>query len=152
MMAVAKEFNFSVAVASAEGPRVIVSAPSVQALGIATPPEFGSGITGVWSPEDLLVAAVAACFELTFKAIVKRRELSVDAIDVHANGRVGHVPQQGLGFLAVELHVQIETSAEDGAAVEAAAYRAHEHCIVGRALAVPVALSLDVRTRNLVPA
>jgi organic hydroperoxide reductase OsmC/OhrA len=151
-MAVAKEFNFPLVVLSGEGPRVVATAPAAPPLGIATPPAFGSGITGVWSPEDLLVAAVGACFELTFKAIAKRRDLPVEGIELHANGRLGNVPQQGLGFVAIELQVVIDTTTEHGGAVEAAAHRAHEHCLVGRALSVPIVLALDVRARHPVAA
>jgi organic hydroperoxide reductase OsmC/OhrA len=151
-MAVAKEFNFPLVVLSGEGPRVIATAPAAPPLGIATPPAFGSGVTGVWSPEDLLVAAVAACFELTFKAIAKRRDLPVDGIELHANGRLGDVPHQGLGFVAIALQVVIHTTTEYGTAAEAAAHRAHEHCLVGRALSVPVTLTLDVRAHDLVAA
>ncbi|MGZ8694912.1 MAG: OsmC family protein [Gaiellaceae bacterium] len=147
-MAVAKEFSFPVTVHSGEGPRVTATSAGKPPLGVATPPEFGSGIEGVWSPEELLVGAVAACFELTFKAVARRRDLPIERLELRANGRVGNVPNQGLGFLAVELDVDVETEAEHRVAVEAAAQRAHEHCIVGQALAVPVELTLHVGARR----
>lgn len=37
-------------------------------LYVASPPEFG-GPEGVWSPEHLFVASVAACMMTTFRAI-----------------------------------------------------------------------------------
>lgn len=53
--------------------------PEVPSL---SPPEFG-GPGGHWSPETLLLAAVADCFTLTFRAIAKAsrfewRELSAE--------------------------------------------------------------------------
>jgi organic hydroperoxide reductase OsmC/OhrA len=46
-----------------------VSAPGKPALEVVTPPEFRGGVPGKWSSEDLLVAATASCFALTFTAI-----------------------------------------------------------------------------------
>ncbi|HET6591531.1 MAG TPA: OsmC family protein, partial [Xanthomonadales bacterium] len=39
-------------------------------IAVTSPPEFG-GPEGCWSPETLLVAAVADCFILTFRAIAR---------------------------------------------------------------------------------
>src|SRR6478735_7007409 len=37
------------------------------AIHFSAPPQFG-GMEGRWSPEDLLLSAVASCFTTTFKA------------------------------------------------------------------------------------
>ena len=42
------------------------SAPN--AIHFSAPPEFG-GLDGRWTPEDLLLAALASCFTTTFRAI-----------------------------------------------------------------------------------
>jgi organic hydroperoxide reductase OsmC/OhrA len=42
------------------------SAPN--AIHFTTPPQFG-GMEGRWSPEDLLLSAVASCFTSTFHAL-----------------------------------------------------------------------------------
>ena len=57
------------AAAGPEGP-VELSSPGVPDLASAPPAEFG-GPGDKWSPETLLVAAVADCFILTFKAIAR---------------------------------------------------------------------------------
>ena len=46
----------------------------------ASPPQFG-GPPGRWSPETLLVAAVADCYILSFRAIAKATKLPWDAIE-----------------------------------------------------------------------
>lgn len=43
-------------------------------LRIASPPEFG-GERGVWTPEDLFVAAIETCLKLTFAGIARKRNL-----------------------------------------------------------------------------
>ncbi|HVC02165.1 MAG TPA: OsmC family protein [Steroidobacteraceae bacterium] len=49
---------------------VAVTAAGLPALDTAAPPEF-DGPGGVWSPECLLVAAIADCFILTFRSIAR---------------------------------------------------------------------------------
>ena len=55
--------------ASSEG-SVLVEAVGLPSLETAPPAEFG-GPGDKWSPESLLVAAVADCFILTFRAIAR---------------------------------------------------------------------------------
>lgn len=61
--------------ASAEGAaNVTVSADGLPDLETAGPPEFG-GPGDVWSPETMLVGAVANCFILSFRAIARAARL-----------------------------------------------------------------------------
>jgi organic hydroperoxide reductase OsmC/OhrA len=148
-MGIAKDFRFPVEIGQAAGPRVRATAPGRPPLSIATPAEFRGGVEGTWSPEDLLVAAVASCFELTFKSIAARRGLVYERLDVTGTGHVTLLADNQIGFLAIELDVVVEAAPGAAHAAETAARRAHDHCIVGRALAVPVELSLEVRTPEL---
>lgn len=56
-------------------------------LYVASPPEFG-GPEGVWSPEHLYVAAIAACLMTTFRAIA---EISKLEILEYSDEAVGHL-------------------------------------------------------------
>lgn len=49
---------------------VQLTSPGLPTLASAPPPEF-DGPGGAWSPETLLVAALADCFILTFRAIAR---------------------------------------------------------------------------------
>ena len=61
--------------ASADGAaNVIVTAEGLPDLETAGPPEFG-GPGDVWSPETMLVGAVANCFILSFRAIARTAKL-----------------------------------------------------------------------------
>lgn len=53
---------------------VRISSPQLPTLDTTPPPEFG-GDPGYWSPETLLVAAVADCFVLSFKAVASASSL-----------------------------------------------------------------------------
>lgn len=47
---------------------VRVTSPELPPMATAPPPEF-DGPGGAWSPETLLVAAIADCFILTFRGV-----------------------------------------------------------------------------------
>lgn len=72
------------AVAGPEG-TVDIKSPGLTAITTTSPPEFG-GPEGTWSPETLLVAAVADCFILTFRAIARASKLEWVDLDVETEG------------------------------------------------------------------
>ncbi len=58
---------------------VTISANGLDDLQSTPPPEFG-GPEGYWSPEILLVASMADCFILTFKAVARASKLEWTSI------------------------------------------------------------------------
>ena len=62
--------SYSVVAKADEGSHVLLTSTGLDALESAAPAEFG-GPGDRWSPETLLVAAVADCFVLSFKAIAR---------------------------------------------------------------------------------
>jgi organic hydroperoxide reductase OsmC/OhrA len=65
--------------------KVDVASPGLTGIDTWAPPEF-DGPEGQWSPETLLVASVADCFVLTFRAVARASRLVWERIevDVHA--------------------------------------------------------------------
>jgi organic hydroperoxide reductase OsmC/OhrA len=61
------------------------SAPN--AIHFTAPPKFG-GIEGRWTPEDLLMTALASCFTTTFHAIAKYSKFEYTDLAVEAEGTV----------------------------------------------------------------
>ena len=102
-MSITKDFHFEVGVAW-EGDRITtVTSPEKPTLAVATPPEFKNGVTGVWSPEDLLVASVASCYRRD--AGCGRRATRPAALRHDVTG-TGHLTQRDdgrFGFVAIEL-------------------------------------------------
>jgi organic hydroperoxide reductase OsmC/OhrA len=119
-------------------------------LRIAPPPASKDGIDGLWSPEELLVGATAACFELTLVAIAERRGVPVHTLEIDA---VGHVERLlgRQGCTSIELDVEVTTDSGREPEVEEVAQLAKERCIVGRALEVPVHVRVGIRTLSLEP-
>src|ERR1035437_4089339 len=60
------------------------SAPN--AIHFTAPAEFG-GLEGRWTPEELLLAAVASCYTTTLRAIAGNAQFDFTDLQVEASGR-----------------------------------------------------------------
>ena len=137
-MSITKDFHFKVGVAW-EGDRITtVTSADKPDLAVATPPEFKNGVPGVWSPEDLLVAAVASCFAVTMVAVAERRDLPLYGIEVTGTGHLTQRDDGRFGFVAIELTAHIQTAELSVEALIHAAKYAERACLVSMALDVPV--------------
>jgi organic hydroperoxide reductase OsmC/OhrA len=121
------------------------SAPDKPKLDIATPPEFVGGVEGVWSPEELLVSAVASCYSLTFAAIAERLQIPLLSMEISGTGHVSRRDDGRYGFVAIELDVEVETPEASRDPALRAARTAEHRCIVSLALDIPVHVGIDVR-------
>lgn len=72
------------AAASATG-AVSVASPGLPTIESAPPPEF-DGPGGIWSPETLLVAAIADCFVLTFRGVSRAAHFDWISLEAHVDG------------------------------------------------------------------
>ena len=71
------------------GPAGIAKSDSApNAIHFTAPPEFG-GLEGRWTPEDLLMTALASCFTTTFHAIAGCSNFEYTDLAVEAEGTVG---------------------------------------------------------------
>lgn len=87
--------HYSVAATVSSAGNVDLTSPGLTRIDSAPPAEFG-GPGDRWSPETLLVAAVADCFILTFKAIARASKMDWVSLSCDVDGildRVGNVTQ-----------------------------------------------------------
>lgn len=143
-MSVIKAYRFPVSIEWRGGHLTSAVAPGKPALEVATPPEFKDGIVGMWSPEELLVAAAGSCYAVTLVAIAARSELTLRDVHVRGTGHVEPRRDHRFGFVAIDLDVSVETDADAVAEVERAAERAKDICLVSLALDTPVHVTVDV--------
>jgi len=68
-------------------------AENLPALKVAPPSEF-DGPGDQWSPEELLVAAVASCLVSSFRAIAKASRLEWRSIECESQGELDRVDRQ----------------------------------------------------------
>jgi organic hydroperoxide reductase OsmC/OhrA len=143
-MTTLKDFRFRVTASPRTPALVRLTADGKAPLETATPPEFRNGVPGVWSPEDLLVAAVASCYVLTLKAVAAQREIPLEGVAVEAVGHVTRRAEGRLGFVVIELLVDLTVDAELADVAERAARAAKQRCLVAHALEIPVELELNI--------
>ena len=118
---------------NADSDSAVVSSAGVDNLETAGPVEFG-GPGDAWSPEALLVAAVADCFALTFRAIARASKLDWTSLRCDASGTLDKLDKvtQFTGFdLNVELTVPAGT---DERKANRLLQRAEHHCLITNSL------------------
>jgi organic hydroperoxide reductase OsmC/OhrA len=124
---------------------VDTTSPGLETLTITAPPQFG-GPEGHWSPETMLVASIANCFVLTFKAIARagRFEWLELACDVEGKlDRFGGVTRFTYFRLKATLKVP------EGVMKAKATHlleKAENHCLITNSLAADIHLDIDIQT------
>ena len=61
------------------------SAPN--AIHFTAPPAFG-GLDGRWTPEDLLLCAIASCYTTTFRALADKSKFEYTDLQVEVEGKI----------------------------------------------------------------
>ena len=120
------------ATASPEGD-VVLLGDGLRALR-SQPPEAFGGPGDRWSPETLLLGAVADCFALTFRAVARATALRWDTLECEADGtldRVDRVPQFTAVRIRAYLTIPDGVSANEALSVLA---RAKQHCLITHSL------------------
>jgi organic hydroperoxide reductase OsmC/OhrA len=122
---------------------VLVESPDLPVLHSASPAEFG-GPGDRWSPETFLVAAVADCFVLTFRAIAAASRLPWVALHCQADGaldRVDHVTR----FTRIVIRAQLEIPPSvDADRASHLLEKAERTCLVTNSLNAQIELHTDV--------
>jgi organic hydroperoxide reductase OsmC/OhrA len=130
------------AVANPEGD-VDLQSDRLSSLASAPPAAFG-GPGDLWSPETLLVAAVADCFVLTFRAIARVSKLPWLSLRCEVEGTLDRVERvsQFTGFLIrATLRVPPGTNEEQATRLLA---RAEQSCLVTNSLKGAAHLEAEV--------
>jgi peroxiredoxin-like protein len=123
------------------------SAPN--AIHFTTPPQFG-GMEGRWSPEDLLLSAVASCFTSTFHALAERSSFHFTDLEVEVSGCVNK-SESGYIFSEIVIRPTLKiSSGEDRSRAERLMEKAKRLCLVSRALAVTQIFMPSVEAQSTV--
>ena len=124
------------------------SAPN--AIHFTAPPQFG-GLEGRWTPEDLLMTALASCFTTTFHAIAGYSKFEYTDLEVEAEGTVSKTGT-GYTFSAIVIRPSLTIPNEDKRerAINLL-QKAKELCLVSRALAIAQKFETRVEIRKHSP-
>ena len=105
----------------------------------APPAEFG-GPGDQWSPEALLVGAVADCFILSFRAIARASKLEWLDIDCTATGTLDRI-ERVTRFTAVEVNATLRVPAgTDVEKAEKLLHKAEDSCLITNSLSADSSL------------
>jgi organic hydroperoxide reductase OsmC/OhrA len=85
-----KSFRYKAKTAWSSARRGTLSAAGKPDVVVGSPPEFKGG-PDVWSPEELLVAALNTCLMLTFLTFAQAKGLSPAGYESEAEGLLEHV-------------------------------------------------------------
>lgn len=135
--------HYSVAASVGADADVALTAAGIPSLRTASPAEFG-GPGDRWSPETLLVGAVADCFILTFRAVARASAVRWTALHCTVTGTLDRV-ERATQFTAFDLSAEL--CVPPGTSVELARRaldKAERACLVANSLKAPVHLHANV--------
>lgn len=109
------------------------SAPN--AIHFTAPPKFG-GLDGRWTPEDLLLCAVASCYTTTFHTLADYLKLEYSDLGVEVEGTIGRT-DSGYAFTQIVIRPRLSISSElDQVRALRLLQKVKSLCLVSRALSV----------------
>lgn len=120
-----------------------VSGGNLPDLTIAPPIQFG-GPGDQWSPENLLMASVANCLVLSFRAIARASKLEWNSIECESDGELSKVENivQFTGIVT-RVKLSIPSSASVGKA-EKLLNKAEATCLISNSLVCKSRIECDV--------
>jgi organic hydroperoxide reductase OsmC/OhrA len=134
------------AVADPEGDVALGQVP-LPVLHSAPPVEFG-GPGDRWSPETLLVAAVADCFILTFRAVARASKLPWVSLRCEAEGTLDRV-ERATQFTALRVRAVLRVpEGTDAVRARRLLERAEELCLITNSLKAACHLDAEVETAS----
>jgi organic hydroperoxide reductase OsmC/OhrA len=124
------------------------SAPN--AIHFTAPTEFG-GFEGRWTPEELLLAALAGCFTTTLRAISGSAQFDFADLQVDATGTI-RKSQFGYDFseIVIRPNLKIASSKEREYAFDLLK-KAERLCLVSRTIDVPLRFEPQIEVAEMVP-
>lgn len=112
---------------------VITEAEGLPALQIAAPKQF-DGPGDKWSPEELLVAAVADCLILTFRAVASASKLEWSELSCKVKGTLEMVDRK-TQFTDMLIHASLQISSEaDSEKASRLLEKAESSCLITNSL------------------
>jgi len=118
-----------------------LTAAGLEGIDTAPPLEF-DGPGDQWSPETLLIGAVASCYVLSFRAIAKASKLDWASIACSVEGRLDRIDRQ---MRFVDLHIAAHLTVEVASnSAERVLQKAKEQCLVSNSLTCDVRLTTQI--------
>jgi len=142
--------HYQVSASAANEGYVSLRAEDLQEIVSAPPAEFG-GPGDKWSPESLLIAAVADCFILSFRAIARASKLEWTDLHCDASGTLDRV-ERVTRFTAISVNARLTLpagadAAENAAQIEKAEkllHKAEASCLITNSMLADSTVTTEV--------
>jgi peroxiredoxin-like protein len=122
-----------------------LTAPGLPNLPAAPPAEF-DGPGDAWSPEQLLLAAVEACFLFTLRAVAQASKVDFISLELAAEGTVDR-RDGGMRFTEIVLRPRLLVGAStDRERALRVLDKAEKNCLVSASLRTPIRLEPEIAT------
>ena len=136
--------HYQVSASSTADSEVTLASEGVVDISSMPPVEFG-GPGGHWSPESLLVAAVADCFVLSFRAIARASRLDWTSLSCTVDGELDRV-ERVTQFTAFKVVAELDVpEGTDLAKAERLLEKAETACLITNSLKADSDLTASVR-------
>jgi peroxiredoxin-like protein len=120
-----------------------LSANGLPGIQSEPPTEFG-GSGNHWSPEDLLVGAVADCFALSFRAIAMASKFSWNELECSASGTLDKV-ERAIQFTALKISAKLTIPADaDEDRAKRLLEKAEQACFITNSLKADPHLEIEI--------
>lgn len=134
-----KVYTYRTAVQWTEQKKGAISSEGKPEIQVATPPEF-KGHEGIWSPEDLYVAAANICLMTTFLAIADRGGLAFTAYRCEAEGRLELVEGKfQMTVITLRPHITLPSGGDPTKARELIE-KAEANCLISNSMKTRITL------------
>jgi peroxiredoxin-like protein len=138
-----KTFTYQTAVTWEDKKRGVLTSGEKPVLIVSSPPEF-KGEAGIWTPEEMFVAAVDACTMTTFMAFAQRLQLPISSYASRAEGVLEFVDgEYRFTKIVVRPHILV-SSADIVKQVQKTLEDAHKSCLITHSIKAEVRLEPDV--------
>jgi peroxiredoxin-like protein len=129
-----KSYSYKAAAHWTNHKRGIVEGEAIpRTINFAAPPEFG-GEPGLWTPEHLLLAAVATCYVATLRAVAQASKLEFEGVEVPVEGKIEKL-DGGFRFTRITLRPVVTIHDEtDRERIGRVLEKAEHVCLVSRSL------------------
>lgn len=143
-----RSFTYSTTVEWAGGRSGTLLSGEKPRMRVSSPPEF-KGEAGVWTPEDLFVAAVNICLMTTFQSFAAKLELPIVAYTATAEGLLDFVDG---GYRFTTIHIRPTITIADSRFVPKVAStldEAHRSCLISNSISAEVAVEPHLLVSNI---
>jgi organic hydroperoxide reductase OsmC/OhrA len=124
---------YRVSATASQAGLVTVASAGLPDIETAPPPEF-DGPGGAWSPENLLVAALADCFILTFRGVSRAARLEWLKLDCRVEGTLERVEGAAWFTRYATFATLTVPAGSDVAKASALLERAEKNCLISNSL------------------